>query len=87
MTAKTNYYDRALARIVRIGAALGVIGTIVVLIRYGPKTAVGFLAGALLSLLNFYGLRRVAEALSRPQQIRHHAPECARARFSGCSGI
>jgi hypothetical protein len=64
VTAKANYYDRALARIVRIGAALGVIGTIVVLIRYGPKTAVGFLAGALLSLLNFYGLRRVAEALS-----------------------
>ena len=64
MTAKANYYDRALARIVRIGAALGVIGAIVVLIRYGPRTAVGFLAGALLSLLNFHGLRRVAEALS-----------------------
>jgi hypothetical protein len=64
MTAKANYSDRALARIVRIGAALGVVGTIAVLIRYGPKTAVGFLAGALLSLLNFYGLRRVVDALS-----------------------
>ena len=64
MTAKANYYDRALARIVRIGVALAVIGTIFVLIRYGPRTAVGFLAGALLSLLNFYGLRRVVDALS-----------------------
>jgi hypothetical protein len=64
MTGKPNYYDRALARIVRIGATLGVIGTIVVLIRYGPRIAIGFLAGALLSLFNFHGLRRVAEALS-----------------------
>ena len=64
MTAKANYSDRALARIVRIGAALGVVGTIAVLIRYGPRTAVGFLAGAVLSLLNFYGLRRVVDALS-----------------------
>lgn len=63
MTAKANHYDRALARIVRIGAALGVMGTIVVLIRLGPRTAVGFLAGAVLSLLNFYGLRRVVDAL------------------------
>lgn len=64
MSPKANYYDRALARIVRIGAALGVIGTIAVWIRLGPRTAVGFLAGALLSLLNFYGLRRVVDALS-----------------------
>jgi hypothetical protein len=63
MSPKANYYDRALERIVRIGAGLGVIGTIVVLIRYGPRTAVGFLTGALLSLLNFYGLRRVVDAL------------------------
>jgi hypothetical protein len=63
MIPKANYYDRALARIVRIGAGLGIIGTIAVLIRYGPRTAVGFLAGALLSLLNFYGLRRVVDAL------------------------
>jgi hypothetical protein len=64
MTSKADYYDRALTRIVRIGAAMGVAGTIVVLVRFGPKTAVGFLAGALLSLLNFHGLRRVAEGLS-----------------------
>jgi hypothetical protein len=64
MSPKANYSDRALTRIMRIGAGLGAAGTIVVLIRFGPKTAVGFLAGALLSLLNFHGLRRVAEGLS-----------------------
>jgi len=64
MIAKANYYDRALARIVRIGAGLGIAGTIATLVRFGPRTAVGFLAGAILSLLNFYGLRRVVEGLS-----------------------
>ncbi len=64
MSPKANRYDRSLSRIVRIGAALGILGTVVVLIRYGPKIAIGFLAGAVLSLLNFHGLRRVAEGLS-----------------------
>jgi ATP synthase I chain len=64
MPAKANFHDRALARIIRIGAALGIIGTVVMWIRFGTKTAVGFLAGSLLSLLNFHGLRRVVDGLS-----------------------
>jgi ATP synthase I chain len=64
MQKKPDDTERTVGRIIRIGAALGIAGTIVVWIRYGPSTAVGFLAGTLLSLLNFHGLRRVADGLS-----------------------
>lgn len=61
---KPNFNELIVPRIIRIAAALGVIGTISVLIRYGPKMAVGFLLGSVLSLLNFHGLRRVVEGLT-----------------------
>ncbi len=59
-----DYSERTITRIIRITAALGVIGTIVILIKTGMKPAVGFLAGSILSLLNFHGLRRVVDGLS-----------------------
>lgn len=64
MAAKPNFNDRIVPRIIRISAALGIVGTVAVWIRFGTRAAVGFLVGSLLSLLNFHGLRRVAEGLT-----------------------
>ncbi len=73
MTSAT-YSERALQRIFRIGAALGMIGTIVVFVRFGAGTAVGFLSGALLSLLNFHGLKRVVDGLSGATPGKRSSP-------------
>lgn len=64
MTKQPSFYDRALRRIVWMGAALAIAGTVYVAARYGLRSGAGFLAGAALSLLNFHGLRRVVEGLS-----------------------
>jgi hypothetical protein len=66
MTA--NNHDRILVRIVRIAAVLGIVGTIVVWVRLGIGIAAGFLVGAVLSILNFHGLKRVVEGLSETKQ-------------------
>jgi len=63
MTKTPSFDDRMLTRIVRIGIVLGVAGTIYAAVKYGPRIAVGFLAGAILSILNFHGLRRLVEGL------------------------
>jgi hypothetical protein len=55
--------DRTPARILKIGLALGIAGTVYVLIARGPRESVGFLTGAGLSLLSFHTLRRLGEAL------------------------
>jgi hypothetical protein len=58
-----GFYDRALVRIIRVGMALGVAGTVYAGVRYGTRAAIGFLAGSLLSLFNFHSLRKIAEGL------------------------
>ncbi len=63
MSKKPDFYDRVLTRIVRIGIVLGAAGTIFTAVKYGPRIAVGFLAGSILSILNFHGLRRLVEGL------------------------
>ena len=59
-----EYSERTITRIIRIAAVFGVIGTIAILIKAGMKPAAGFLAGSILSLINFHGLRRVVDGLS-----------------------
>jgi len=59
-----EYSERTITRIIRITAALGVIGTIAILIKLGLKPATGFLVGSIFALLNFHGLRRVVDGLS-----------------------
>jgi hypothetical protein len=69
MARKPDFYDRVLTRIVRIGMVLGGAGAIFTAVKFGPRIAIGFLAGAILSILNFHGLRRLVEgleALARP---------------------
>ena len=63
MPRKPDFYDRVLTRIVRIGMVLGAAGAIFTAVKFGPRIAIGFLAGAILSILNFHGLRRLVEGL------------------------
>ena len=63
MNNDTEFYDRALVRILWVGMALGGGGTVYALVRYGSRAAIGVLVGALLSLFNFHSLRRIAEGL------------------------
>jgi hypothetical protein len=61
-----DFYDRVLSRIVRFSMALGIAGAAVVLMKYGGKLAVGFLAGAIISITSFHGLRRMVESIGNP---------------------
>ena len=45
-------YERALDRMTRIAAATGIAGVLIVLIWRGPRVATGFLAGAIISMIN-----------------------------------
>jgi hypothetical protein len=58
-----EFYERALARILRLTIALGAIGSVVTLYLHGPRIANGFLLGSVLSGFNFYSLRRLVESL------------------------
>ncbi len=62
-----DFYDRAITRILRFSIALGLTGTVVALLRYGPRTAAGFLAGWTLSVISFHGLRRMVEGIGAPE--------------------
>jgi hypothetical protein len=65
-----EFFNDALRRIRWLGVAVGVGGTIVVLAIRGVRPASGFLAGAALSLLNFFGLASMAQALGGSSQPR-----------------
>jgi hypothetical protein len=58
-----DFYERALRRIRLFTLAIGLTGTIAVLLAWGLRPAAGFLAGAGLSALNFRGLSMLANAL------------------------
>ena len=71
MTA--DFDERVLQRIVRFTIALGLIGGIAALARFGPRTAGGFLCGASISILNFWTLERMAIALTASGAVRGSA--------------
>jgi hypothetical protein len=56
-------YERAMQRMTRIAAATGVAGVLTALIWRGPRVSAGFLAGALLSMVNFRWWTGLANAL------------------------
>jgi len=62
--------DLSLARIVRIGMGLALAGTIEIWATRDVRWAIGFLAGAALSLLSFHTLRRLVEGIEPGTQIR-----------------
>jgi hypothetical protein len=57
-----EFYDRALARITRIAAALGAAGAITAYAVRGSQWAGGFLVGAAISLANFFAWKKLANA-------------------------
>ena len=60
---KTDFYDRALRRIVWLTAGVGLAGTVVMLFASGLRPSAGFLAGSAISLANFQGLRTLVSVL------------------------
>lgn len=58
-----DFYERALRRIQILTAFVGVAGTLVVLALQNFRSAAGFLLGAALSAVNFYGIAKMAKAL------------------------
>ncbi len=58
-----DFYELALARIIRISIAAGALGSIVALLTHGSRAATGFLVGAIISLLNFRWWMGLAGAL------------------------
>ncbi len=58
-----GFYDRALRRIRVLTAFVGIAGTFVVLVLQDFRSAAGFLLGAALSTVNFYGIAKMAKAL------------------------
>ena len=62
-TRAERFYGEALARIRRFLLALGAIGLVVCLVRWGWMVAAGFLLGAAVSYVNHLWLERVVAAL------------------------
>jgi ATP synthase I subunit len=58
-----DFYDQALRRIRILTAIVGVAGTVIVLVLQNLRSAAGFLLGAALSTLNFYGISNLAKVL------------------------
>lgn len=58
-----DFYDRALRRIRILTPIVGIAGSLVVLVLQNARSAAGFLLGAALSTVNFYGIAKLASAL------------------------
>src|SRR5690348_9736288 len=58
-----KFYERALRRIGRIMVALGVLGSLGLVVVKGIWIGVSFLIGAAVSYLSFWGWQQVANAL------------------------
>jgi hypothetical protein len=58
-----DFYERALRRVRLLALAVGLTGTVAVLVAYDMRTAVGFMLGAALSMLNFRGLSMLVNVI------------------------
>jgi hypothetical protein len=63
-----DFNDRALRRIRFLTVAVGLAGTVVVLVSQGLRPSAGFLMGATLSVANFEGLSMLAYAIGGTQK-------------------
>ena len=82
-----DFYEGALRRIRWLSVVVGLAGTIAVLVAQGIRPASGFLAGAALSLLNFWGLARMTQALGGSSQPRVLAGVLIALRYVLIGGI
>lgn len=68
-----DFDERVVRRILRFTIGLGVAGGIVALARFGPRTAGGFLCGAVISILSFWTLERMTKAITSTGTARGSA--------------
>jgi hypothetical protein len=61
--------DLSIVRITRFAAALGVLGVLATLATRGPRDAVGFLIGAVLSLITVRSWFKLAEAIGASGEL------------------
>ena len=59
-----QFYAGAYARIVRLMMVLGVMLSVVTLVRFGAMVAAGFAVGCAIGMLNFHWLKRVVSTLA-----------------------
>ncbi|HSM86069.1 MAG TPA: ATP synthase subunit I [Candidatus Limnocylindrales bacterium] len=78
-----DFYHRTFRRLVLTMAALALLGTPAIWIRWHASQALGFLAGSIVAIVNFYWLRRTVEALGNVFDATGRKPSSARvvARF------
>lgn len=62
-STEEDFYSRAYFRIVRFMVVTGVVVCPALWIRFDYKVGLGFLAGCLVSAVNFYWLNRIVSAL------------------------
>lgn len=65
-----DFYDRAVARILRMTIAAGLLGTAITVEKFGFRNGAGFAVGALLSLFSFHTIRGVAYSLGADSNRR-----------------
>ncbi len=68
------FYVRTYRRLVRMMVALALAGTASICVRYGGATALVFLAGAFIAILNFHWLKRTLDAISERLQVTGTRP-------------
>ena len=80
-----NFYDRAERRITIFLAALGCAVTPLLVLLYGSKAGVGFLAGVAISSLNLFWLKQavalITDRMAKPAFARGSAPVLAHFLF------
>jgi small-conductance mechanosensitive channel len=73
-----NFYRSVLRRLFLAMAALALVLTPAIWIRYGAAQACGFLLGSVVAIANFYWLRRTVEALGHAFAATGRKPSSAR---------
>ena len=58
-----DFYEQALRRVRFLALAVGLSGSIVTLLAYDLRTAIGFMLGSALSILNFRGLSMLVNVI------------------------
>ena len=73
-----DFYRQVFGRLVRIMAALAVVGIPIAWIKYSSAVVLSFLLGSAVAILNFYWLRRTVEAMAAYLQTTGEKPSSAR---------
>lgn len=64
LDSSDRFFSGALDRIRRITLVLGIIGTVVVWLRFGNSIGIGFVIGCVISYVNFHWLKRAVNTVA-----------------------